>query len=123
VTSWNTTDKLKDFTLEGWDDSGEEWVTLLNTTAANNTNPQTFNFTEGLYSKFRFVALSTYTAATSILCIKDVGLYGSGAHIEFDTAPANGLVVDVDYDVEYIPKDVNHVVDIGFAIQFGDGNV
>lgn len=43
--------------------------------------------------------------------------------VEFVTAPAEGLAVTADYSILFIPKDVNHVLDISFTIQFADGNV
>jgi hypothetical protein len=43
--------------------------------------------------------------------------------ITFATAPALGLAVTCTYGIEQIPKDSNHVLDIGFTIQFADGSV
>lgn len=42
--------------------------------------------------------------------------------VTFNVAPAAGTAVTIDYYVEFIPKDANHVLDIEFAIQFADGN-
>ena len=42
--------------------------------------------------------------------------------IGFTAAPGSGLAVTADYSVEFIPKDVNHVLDVSFTIQFADGN-
>lgn len=44
-------------------------------------------------------------------------------NLKFNTPPANGLAITADYQVDYIPKDTNHVLDISFALQFADGNV
>jgi hypothetical protein len=43
--------------------------------------------------------------------------------IQFTTPPALDAVITADYSVDYIPKDANHVLDVGFSIQFADGNV
>lgn len=43
--------------------------------------------------------------------------------ITFDTAPGTGDSVTCTYGIEQIPKDSNHVLDIGFTIQFADGSV
>lgn len=43
--------------------------------------------------------------------------------ITFDTAPVDGSVITADYWVDYIPKDVNHVLDVGFSIILGEGSL
>jgi hypothetical protein len=43
--------------------------------------------------------------------------------ITFATAPGTGDSVTCTYGIEQIPKDSNHVLDIGFTIQFADGSV
>ncbi len=49
--------------------------------------------------------------------------YATGEIVfESGSIPANGHAVTCTYDVEFIPKDINHVLDISFTIQFGDGN-
>lgn len=40
-------------------------------------------------------------------------------NVVFDTAPANGLLVTADYTTKYIPKDIDHVLDVTMKIQFG----
>lgn len=47
--------------------------------------------------------------------------YSTGV-IQFVNAPALGESITVDYSVVFIPKDVNHVLDVSFAFQFADGN-
>jgi hypothetical protein len=39
--------------------------------------------------------------------------------IVFDTPPGNGLLVTADYTTKYIPKDINHVLDVTMKIAFG----
>lgn len=39
--------------------------------------------------------------------------------IVFDIAPGNGLLVTADYTTKYIPKDINHVLDVTMKITFG----
>lgn len=43
--------------------------------------------------------------------------------ITFAAAPGTGLAITGTYGIEQIPKDSNHVLDIGFTIQFADGSV
>lgn len=43
--------------------------------------------------------------------------------ITFATAPGTGAAVTCTYGIEQIPKDSNHVLDIGFTIQFADGGI
>ena len=38
--------------------------------------------------------------------------------IVFDTAPANGLLVTADYNTEFIPKDINHELEVTMKIVF-----
>jgi len=39
--------------------------------------------------------------------------------VVFDSPPANGLLVTADYTTKYIPKDINHVLDVTMKIIFG----
>jgi len=41
------------------------------------------------------------------------------ANIVFNTAPANGDVITIDYKTDCICKDANHVLDLSMSIQFG----
>jgi len=40
--------------------------------------------------------------------------------VRFDTAPANGAVITIDYTTDTIAKDENHVCDIEFTMAFGE---
>ena len=46
----------------------------------------------------------------------------SGKAIVFDTAPANGDVITIDYHTPYIAKDSDHVYDMTVTFQFGEYN-
>ncbi|WP_461369592.1 YncE family protein [Candidatus Darwinibacter acetoxidans] len=50
------------------------------------------------------------------------GAYNTGAthNIIFDTPPAEGSIITADYTVSYVPKDVNHVLDLQVTIQYGE---
>lgn len=41
--------------------------------------------------------------------------------ISFNTPPAQDAIITADYTVPYIPKDENHVLDVSFELQFGEG--
>ena len=43
-----------------------------------------------------------------------------GYNIIFDTPPAAGDVITIDYTTDYIPKDGDHVLDISLILQFGE---
>ena len=43
-----------------------------------------------------------------------------GYNIVFDTAPANGDVITIDYTTDYVPKDSDHVLDFELTLQFGE---
>jgi hypothetical protein len=62
-----------------------------------------------------------YANGGSVLGLYQV--YNKKNQIQFTTPPALNAVITADYSVDYIPKDSNHVLDIGFSIQFADGNV
>ena len=51
----------------------------------------------------------------------DYTISNSG-NIEFDTAPAEGDVITIDYDTACIPKDSDHVLDATVVFQFGEYN-
>ena len=44
----------------------------------------------------------------------------SGKNIIFDTPPAVGSVITIDYTTPFVPKDENHVYDLAITIQFGE---
>ena len=44
----------------------------------------------------------------------------TGKNIVFDTAPAAGSVITIDYTTPFVPKDANHVYDLNMAIQLGE---
>lgn len=46
----------------------------------------------------------------------------NGTNIHFDTPPADGAVITIDYDTEVLGKDENHVYDLEFSVTFGDYN-
>lgn len=43
-----------------------------------------------------------------------------GYNIIFDTPPANGDVITIDYTTDYVPKDSDHVMDVTLTLQFGE---
>ncbi len=55
------------------------------------------------------------------ITVYDLFLDGADHHIIFDTAPTDGAVITADYEIPFIPKDENHVLDVSFSIQFSDG--
>lgn len=46
------------------------------------------------------------------------GLYSK--NIVFDTPPAEGSVITIDYITPFVPKDENHVYDLTFTVQLGE---
>ena len=44
----------------------------------------------------------------------------TGKQIVFDTPPAAGSVIIIDYETPFVPKDENHVYDFSLTIQFGE---
>lgn len=43
-----------------------------------------------------------------------------GYNIIFDTPPAQGDVITIDYTTDYIPKDSDHVLDVELTVSFGE---
>jgi hypothetical protein len=49
------------------------------------------------------------------------GFIFNAGNVTFDTAPADQAVITADYWVKYVPKDIDHVLDIQFSILYGEG--
>ena len=72
---------------------------------------QITNFSNDLiYKFFRHEGSQTYAS----------GETQDGYNIIFDTPPAVGDVITIDYTTNYIPKDLDHVMDITFSITLGE---
>lgn len=54
--------------------------------------------------------------------IMEIEIIAAEDQITFDTAPADGAIITADYTVAYVPKDVNHVLDLQVTIQYGEGS-
>lgn len=116
----------KDFKLQGWNDVSEEWVDILDTATASGDAEQTFTFASEVgYKKWKYTIYTIHGYSTNQQFSTYAYVFhlnSSRPHITFNTAPADTLSIEADYDVEYIPKDENHVIDLEFSIQLGDGN-
>lgn len=49
-----------------------------------------------------------------------IGLHSGASQILFNTAPPANATITAEYDVDYIPKDSEHVLDLQAGIQFGE---
>ena len=49
-----------------------------------------------------------------------ISMSATGKNIIFDTPPAEGDVITIDYDTDCIPKDSDHVLDVSVTFQFGE---
>lgn len=86
-------------------DDGENW-TRIATSSSDITIAQQYRASK--YFKFSAGAFC-YVEGTQ-----------DGNNIIFDTPPANGDVITIDYDTDCIAKDSDHVADISVTIQFGE---
>jgi len=85
---------------------GETWVDVA-TSTANSQMDQS-----GAHYKF-------YKNTGS----SDASIYMNaydGYNIIFDTPPASGDVITIDYTTDYIPKDSDHVLDVELTFTFGE---
>jgi len=48
--------------------------------------------------------------------------FSTDDQITFTTPPANGEIITAEYNVDYIPKDSDHALDLQCAIQYGEGS-
>lgn len=49
------------------------------------------------------------------------GVTWASGSVTFDTAPADQAIITADYWVDYIPKDIDHVLDVQFIITLAEG--
>lgn len=68
-----------------------------------------------------YVAWTTYYANTQDDRGRVFEITDSNDIISFNTPPAQDAVITADYTIPYIPKDEDHVLDVTFEIQFGEG--
>ena len=62
------------------------------------------------------------TAHSASIVVRQVQILSSDNQIVFNTPPANGKIITAEYNVDYIPKDSDHVLDLQCAIQYGEGS-
>lgn len=105
------------------------WEVVLsqfNSSSSYNSSPikwATFAGTVDQYRYLKFVSFSTdYALSTYNFSHKSyVAVPTGGNLIKFATAPAQDAVVEVAGTLEYLPKNENYVLDVGFEIEYGEG--
>lgn len=70
------------------------------------------------YQHFRYYKVLSWSGSSSYVYPK-VNDY-DGYNVIFDTPPAQGDVITIDYTTDYIPKDSDHVVDVEITFTFGE---
>lgn len=96
-------------------DDGENWTEIYRRTG----NMTVYNFTGAQqYSKYYKFDLSSPPTSNYPV---NMGFNSyDGYNIEFDTAPANGDIITIDYDSDYLPKDSDHVLDVTLSFTFNE---
>ena len=112
---------LRAFKFEGSNDLAN-WTTIVDDEIPNSVGWHEFSFTEVGYRYWKFISLSTWGTIGGIRMASGPEFLQTKPQIVFASPPADTLAIEAEYDVEFVPKDVNHVLDISFTLQFGDGN-
>jgi hypothetical protein len=108
----------------------ETWSTVIPKFVSGNSRDgspitwQTFGETVNDYQYLRFVSYSYYNAGMSTYSFKHrsyVAVPQSYNKLVLNQPPAEDVVVTVSGDVEYLPKTEDYVIDLTFALQFGEG--
>lgn len=93
--------------------SGHEFKNLLIATGDGVTTEFSLTWNEAWLSKPRKIYVDGVEVTSGVTWSVD--------KITFDTAPVDGLSISADYWVRYLPKDINHVVDVEFSITLNEG--
>lgn len=115
---------VKDFKFQGSDDK-TTWTDLVTDEIVNNGSWQEFNFASEVgYRYWKFIGTTTGSTNLNVF-LYELELISTRANIVFEAGsiPADGHSVVADYNVTYIPKDENHVLDIDIEVAFSDANV
>ena len=112
---------IKDFKLEGSSD-GVSWSEIANDTVPDSEGWYEFNFSEESYQYWKFSVQTSHGVDSDSVRIYQLELPSSKANIEFQSGaiPASGEEVKAEYDIDFIPKDENHVLDVAFMLKFSD---
>lgn len=89
----------------------KDWVLIRTVT---NTNTYTLTAEEGSYKYYKG---GDYASDSQSITLS---LPYSQDNIIFDTPPAVGDIITIDYTTPYIAKDTDHVLDINMSIQLGE---
>lgn len=115
--------RVREFALEGRDSELDSWTTIYEGEMPNSTDWSVHDFSAATYKQFRLRAKTSWSSTVTTCRIQAIWLRDTRPHIEFATAPAVGEAITADYLIDFIPKDINHVLDVGFTLQFGDANI
>jgi len=116
--SSTSSSRITSFTLQRSVD-GITWDDISTFSPTTSTSAQTFSFTE-LTNAFRYIRVKVNSVATAgSFRYTNFKLRVKTPQLKFSTAPATGLPITGSCNVEYIPKDSNHVLDVTIGIQFG----
>lgn len=85
----------------------------VNWTACSLTTSGSYKIINDIYKYYK-------TSDGSARAITAPNNHHDGYNIVFDTAPAQGDVITIDYTTDYIPKDTDHVLDVEFTFVLGE---
>ncbi len=103
-------------------------LTLIGTNNADYSGGETITTVSGSLDDpsewvnidFSATAYRYYKLSWSGGRVWQIQLLTAEDQIQFHTPPDEGAVITADYTVSYVPKDVNHVLDLQVTIQYGE---
>lgn len=111
---------IRAFRFQGSNDL-ENWITVTTGDLTNSAGWKELSFPEVGYQYWRFIVDSSWGTSATVR-IYELEWLQTRPQIKFTVPPASGAAITANYRVDYIPKDVNHVLDISFTLSFKDAN-
>lgn len=110
------------FEFSGRNLSEDAWTLLVDSELPSSVGWSHFDLSSPVNYKQYHLRIKTSWGTSASCILGQMWLRDMRKNIAFTSPPADGAAITADYDIDYIPKDINHVLDIGFTIQFSDAN-
>ena len=94
----------------------DPWTQLLSV----NSGPATVPLDTPMPAGHKYLRITVKRLSTSSGILSYMNIIAPEVDIfEFNSPPASGTIT-ADYTIDYVPKDVNHVLDLQATIQYGE---
>lgn len=98
-----------------------DWLDIGQITTTPTTSVQEVIFPI-INVPFRYIRIYATSSTTGNIGISEITWIIKGDQLIFTNPPAETAIITADYSIDHIPKDANHVLDVGFEIQWGEGS-